>query len=90
MRKHLEAISPTTNVGSITSALFVAQGANDPRVPASEAEQIVKAVRAKGKDVWFMLARNEGHGFARKSNRDIYLLLSILFFENHLGQQPAE
>ncbi|HUH02376.1 MAG TPA: alpha/beta fold hydrolase [Kofleriaceae bacterium] len=90
MRKHLEAISPTTNVASITSALFVAQGANDPRVPASEAEQIVEAVRANGKDVWFMLARNEGHGFAKKSNRDIYLLLSILFFENHLGPQPAE
>jgi dipeptidyl aminopeptidase/acylaminoacyl peptidase len=85
MRKHLEAISPTTNVAAITSALFVAQGANDPRVPASEAEQIVKAVRSKGKPVWFMLARNEGHGFSKKSNRDTYLLLSILFFDQNLA-----
>ncbi|HLU68450.1 MAG TPA: S9 family peptidase [Kofleriaceae bacterium] len=84
MRKHLEAISPLNNVDRIKSALFVAQGANDPRVPASEAEQIVEAVRSRGHDVWYMLARDEGHGFAKRENRDTYMLLSILFLEKHL------
>jgi dipeptidyl aminopeptidase/acylaminoacyl peptidase len=63
----------------------VAQGANDPRVPASEAEQIVKAVRSAGHDVWYMLAKNEGHGFAKKENRDLYYLLTLMFFDKHLG-----
>jgi dipeptidyl aminopeptidase/acylaminoacyl peptidase len=84
MRKHLEAISPLAHVDKIRSALFVAQGANDPRVPVGEAQQIVAAVRKAGKDVWFMLARDEGHGFAKKGNRDTYALLAILFLEKHL------
>jgi dipeptidyl aminopeptidase/acylaminoacyl peptidase len=85
MRKHLEAISPLHQPDKIASALFVAQGANDPRVPASEAEQIVKAVRASGHDVWYMLAKDEGHGFRKRSNRDVYLLLSVMFLEKHLA-----
>lgn len=84
MREHLLSISPTENVDRIQAPLFVAQGANDPRVPASEAEQIVDAVRDSGRDVWYMLAMNEGHGFARRENRDAYLQLVILFFEAHL------
>jgi dipeptidyl aminopeptidase/acylaminoacyl peptidase len=84
MRAFLERISPLNNVEKIESALFVAQGANDPRVPASEAEQIVEAVRARGHDVWYMLARDEGHGFAKKENRDTFLLLTILFLQRHL------
>ncbi len=86
MRKHLEAISPLNHVDKIKSALFVAQGANDPRVPAGEAQQIVAAVRKAGKDVWFMLARDEGHGFQKKANKDTFALLSILFLEQHLKQ----
>ena len=84
MRKHLEAISPLSHVDKIKSALFVAQGANDPRVPAGEAQQIVGAVRKTGKDVWFMLARDEGHGFKKKSNQDTFTQLAILFLEKHL------
>ena len=84
MRKHFEAIDPLNHVDEIKSALFVAQGANDPRVPASEAEQIVSAVRGAGHDVWYMLAKNEGHGFSKRENRDIYLLLTAMFFEKHL------
>jgi dipeptidyl aminopeptidase/acylaminoacyl peptidase len=84
MRAHLEKISPLGQVDKIKSALFVAQGANDPRVPASEAEQIVKAVKGAGHDVWFMLAKNEGHGFRKKENRDVFTLLTALFFEKHL------
>ncbi len=84
MRGFLQGISPANHASKIKSALFVAQGANDPRVPASESEQIVKAVRESGRDVWYMLAKNEGHGFRKKQNSDTFALLSILFFEKHL------
>ena len=84
MRAFLEQVSPLNRVGAITSALFVAQGANDPRVPEGEGRQIVDAVRTTGADVWYMLARNEGHGFAKKQNRDTLYLLAALFFERHL------
>lgn len=85
MKALLQRISPTTNVARIKSALFVAQGLNDPRVPASEAEQIVAGVRKTGRDVWYMLAKNEGHGFTKKENRDTFSLLSVMFLEKQLG-----
>jgi dipeptidyl aminopeptidase/acylaminoacyl peptidase len=85
MRTFLAGISPVAHVDRVRSALFVAHGANDPRVPAAEAEQIVSAVRAGGHDVWYMLARNEGHGFLRKSNRDRFTELSAMFLEQHLA-----
>jgi dipeptidyl aminopeptidase/acylaminoacyl peptidase len=85
MRAHLTRISPLNNVDRMNCALFVAHGANDPRVPASEAEQIVEAVRRNGHDVWYMLANNEGHGFQKKENRDVYLQLTVMFLMQHLG-----
>jgi dipeptidyl aminopeptidase/acylaminoacyl peptidase len=88
MRPFLAQISPIARVSEIRSALFVAHGANDPRVPASEAEQIVRAVRASGHDVWYMLARNEGHGFLRKENRDVFTELAVMFLERHLAAAP--
>jgi dipeptidyl aminopeptidase/acylaminoacyl peptidase len=88
MRAFLASVSPVTRVDRIRSALFVAHGANDPRVPAAEAEQIVRAVRAGGQDVWYMLARNEGHGFLRKANRDRFTELAVLFLERHLAAAP--
>ncbi len=84
MRKFLTAISPTTNAQKIRSALFVAHGANDPRVPLSETDQIVDAVRKNDKDVWYMVAKNEGHGFRRKENRDLFTMLTVAFLEEHL------
>jgi dipeptidyl aminopeptidase/acylaminoacyl peptidase len=80
-----ERISPLNAVEKIRAALFVQQGANDPRVPQSEAEQIVKAVRARGADVWYLLALDEGHGFAKKANRDTTTMATFLFLEKHLG-----
>ena len=89
MRKHLEAISPTNNAEKIDVPLFVIQGANDPRVPVTEAEQIVEVVRGKGKEAWYMLARDEGHGFAKKSNRDQMSYALTLFWETYLlGEEP--
>ncbi|HMB69531.1 MAG TPA: prolyl oligopeptidase family serine peptidase, partial [bacterium] len=63
---------------------------NDPRVPASEAEQIVAAVRAKGKEAWYLLARDEGHGFAKKSNADQRLYVESLFWERYLLDREPE
>lgn len=85
MRTTLTDLSPITHVDQIHTALFVAHGANDPRVPVSEAEQIVHAVRDQGQSVWYMLARNEGHGFVRKENRDTFTELTVLFLEQQLG-----
>ena len=70
-------------LGQVTS-VCVAHGANDPRVPVGETAQLVAAVRGADHDVWYMLARNEGHGFRRKENRDLFMELTVLFLEQHL------
>jgi len=54
----------------MTKPLFVVAGKNDQRVPYTEAEQLVAKVRAQGGEVWYMLAKDEGHGFLKKPNRD--------------------
>jgi dipeptidyl aminopeptidase/acylaminoacyl peptidase len=90
MRALLTRISPVTNAARIRSALFVAHGANDPRVPVGEAEQIVRAVRGNGLDVWYMLARNEGHGYDKKENRDAFASAWVRFFLDKLGVPPRE
>jgi dipeptidyl aminopeptidase/acylaminoacyl peptidase len=83
-----ERISPLNFVDRIKCALFVQQGKNDPRVPQSEAEQIVAAVRARHNgntdSCWYLLATNEGHGFAKKENRDYALAATVLFLQKHL------
>jgi dipeptidyl aminopeptidase/acylaminoacyl peptidase len=78
-RAKLEEISPLRRMKEIQAPLFIVQGANDPRVPKSEADQIVKALRAEGRTVWYMVGENEGHGFAKKENQD-YLFWSTLQF----------
>jgi len=84
MRAHLEKISPLNNVEKIAVPMLVVQGENDPRVPVTEAEQIVMALREKGETVWYMNALNEGHGYRRKENRDVYQQAVVLFFRRHL------
>lgn len=84
MRAHLEAISPLNNVEKIDVPLFVVQGNNDPRVPVTEAEQIVAALRDQGSPVWYMNALNEGHGFRKKENRDLFSEATILFLQTYL------
>ncbi len=84
MRAHLEAISPLNNVEQIDVPMFVIQGDNDPRVPVTEADQIVAALREQGSPVWYMNALNEGHGFRRKENRDLYAEAVVLFLETYL------
>ena len=81
MRNFQEQIAPLNNAADIKIPLFVVQGKNDPRVPYTEANQIVKAVRKNGVPVWYLMADNEGHGFARKANADYYFYSTAQFFE---------
>ena len=84
MRAHLEKISPLNNVDKIGIPMLVVQGQNDPRVPVSEAEQIVKALKARGLPVWYMNALNEGHGYRKKENRDVYQQVVVMFLRKYL------
>ena len=84
MREFLTRISPLTNVDKIRRPLLIIQGANDPRVPRSEAEQILEAVRGKGQTAWYLLALDEGHGFKKKSNRDRMGEVVVQFLDQHL------
>ncbi len=84
MRAFHEKIAPLNNAKNITHPLFVAQGFNDPRVPYTEAEQMVKAVRSNGGDVWYLMYKDEGHGFQKKSNNDYFGAASMLFWQKYL------
>lgn len=83
-RKKLLEISPLTRVAEIEKPMFVVTGANDPRVPQSEADQIVKAIRDKGGTAWHLVGTNEGHGFAKKENIDYQFLASLVFWKQNL------
>jgi dipeptidyl aminopeptidase/acylaminoacyl peptidase len=84
MRAHLQKISPLNNVEKIGIPMLVVQGENDPRVPVTEAVQVVEALRAKGQTVWYMNALNEGHGYRKKENRDVYQQAVVLFLQEQL------
>ena len=84
MREFLLKISPTTNAHKITKPLFVIQGLNDPRVPAMESEQMVKTVRKNGGSVWYLIGKDEGHGFRKKTNTDYQGYATSLFWETFL------
>ena len=84
MAEFLARISPLNNVAKITRPLLVVQGKNDPRVPVTEAEQMVKALRDRGGACWYLMATDEGHGFAKKKNADFQFLAHILFLREYL------
>jgi dipeptidyl aminopeptidase/acylaminoacyl peptidase len=73
VRAYLRRISPLTNAERIVRPLLVVHGRNDPRVPLSEADQIVNRLRGKGGELWYLQMGDEGHEFQRKTNRDAYL-----------------
>lgn len=83
-REQLMKISPLTSVDKITTPLLVATGGTDPRVPPTEADQMINAVRANGGSVWHVLAKNEGHVFRKKENEDYYFWTSIMFWRKTL------
>jgi dipeptidyl aminopeptidase/acylaminoacyl peptidase len=84
MRAFLESIAPLNHVDKITKPLFVVQGKNDPRVPYTEAEQIVSAVQKRGVPVWYLMANDEGHGFVKKQSSDYLFYSTILFMQRYL------
>jgi dipeptidyl aminopeptidase/acylaminoacyl peptidase len=84
MRAFLQSISPLTHADRITRPLLVVQGRNDPRVPWTESEQIVRSLQARGTPVWYLLADNEGHGFARRENADFYFATLMQFLQQTL------
>lgn len=84
MRAFLQQISPLTRVDRITKPLMVAQGRNDPRVPWTESEQIVRSLQQRGTPVWYLLADNEGHGFAKRENADYYFAAMLQFLQQTL------
>ncbi len=81
MRALLSAISPLTNAASIRKPLLIVQGLNDPRVPASESEQMKAVVRANGGEVWYLAAKDEGHGFRKKANSDACRAVAVAFLK---------
>lgn len=84
MRALLQRISPLTSADKIRKPLFVVQGKNDPRVPAGEAEQIVDTLKRSNTPVWYLLAKDEGHGFAKKKNADFQFYATVLFIKKYL------
>ena len=83
-REFLERIAPANNAKNITKPLFVVAGQNDPRVPASESAQMVAVVRKNGTPVWWLLGKDEGHGFAKKKNRDYLFYATVMFVKEYL------
>ncbi|MFY9904930.1 MAG: S9 family peptidase [Terriglobales bacterium] len=84
MREFLERIAPYNKAKNITKPLFVIAGKNDPRVPASESEQMVQIVRQNGTPVWWLLGKNEGHGFRKKQNVDYQFYATVMFVKQYL------
>ncbi len=92
MRAYLESVAPMNHVKEITKPMMVVAGVNDPRVPKSEADQMVKALEANGTPVWYLAAKDEGHGFAKKKNADFQFDTTVLFMQKYLlkeGSGPA-
>jgi dipeptidyl aminopeptidase/acylaminoacyl peptidase len=85
VRADLQRISPLTNAARINKPLLIVQGLNDPRVPANESQQMVARIRGRGGEVWYLAAKDEGHGFRKKSNRDFYEKTIVTFLERQLG-----
>ncbi|WP_238178406.1 S9 family peptidase [Calothrix sp. 336/3] len=84
MREFLLKISPLNNAQKIQKPLFVIHGKNDPRVPLQEAEQIVKTVRKNNIPVWYLMAKDEGHGFSKKKNIDFQFYSTVMFVKEYL------
>jgi dipeptidyl aminopeptidase/acylaminoacyl peptidase len=84
MRSFLERISPLGHAGQIHTPALVVQGQNDPRVPITEAEQMVSALKKNGVPLWYMVGTNEGHGFAKRANQDYLQAVEVLFLKRYL------
>lgn len=84
MAAHFEAISPSNHVDKVKKPLFIVQGGNDPRVPYTESVQMKDKIKANGGTVWFLMAKDEGHGFSKKNNADFQFYSTIEFIRQYL------
>jgi len=91
LRAWMERTAPLNNVDKVTKPLFIVAGMNDPRVPRTEAEQMVAALKQRSVPVWYLMAKDEGHGFRKKSNQDFQFYATILFTERYLlGREVSD
>jgi dipeptidyl aminopeptidase/acylaminoacyl peptidase len=84
MRAFLERIAPLNNAAQIKKPMFIVQGMNDPIVPISESDAMVAALRKNGTPVWYLVGKNEGHGFFKQKNRDFQFYATISFMQHFL------
>ena len=84
IREFLERIAPMNNIEKIKKPMFVVAGKNDPRVPVSESDQIVAGLKKQGTPVWYLMAKDEGHGFQKKANRDFQFYATVQFLQEYL------
>ncbi len=84
MREFLQQISPMTKAKNVTKPMFIVAGKNDPRVPESESRQMVNTVRQNGTPVWYLMAKDEGHGFRKKKNQDYQFYATVMFVREYL------
>jgi dipeptidyl aminopeptidase/acylaminoacyl peptidase len=92
MRSFLERISPLSSAAKIRTPILIVMGQNDPRVPISEAEQMVAALKKNKVPVWYVVGKNEGHGFAKKTNQDYLQAVEVEFLRRYLlggGERQA-
>ena len=84
MREFMEKIAPVNNADKITKPLLVAHGVNDPRVPYSEAQQIIQSMKVRNRPVWSVIAKDEGHGFQKKPSADYLFYVTLEFAKQTL------
>jgi dipeptidyl aminopeptidase/acylaminoacyl peptidase len=84
MRELLQRIAPLNNAERIRKPIFIIQGKNDPRVPVTESEQMVAQLKRQGTPVWYLMATDEGHGFAKKKNADFQFYATVAFIRQYL------
>ena len=84
MREFLQRIAPLNHAAKIRKPIFVVQGKNDPRVPVGESEQMVAQLKQQGTPVWYLMATDEGHGFAKKKNADFHFYATVAFIRQYL------
>ena len=89
MAAYFEKMAPLNNAQKITKPLFIVQGGNDPRVPKTEAIQMAKKVRDNKGVIWYLEAKDEGHGFSKKNNVDFLRFASIQFINQYLLKEPV-
>jgi dipeptidyl aminopeptidase/acylaminoacyl peptidase len=84
MAAYFEKIAPLNNAQKITKPLFIVQGGNDPRVPRTEAIQMARKIKENKGVIWYLEAKDEGHGFSKKNNTDFLRYATIQFINKYL------